>query len=96
MLGRMPAPPVDGILFLVPARGGSRRTPGKNLRRVAGIPLVGHAVRTGRLAGRLLGAERPLVACSTDDEAIGAAARAWGCSLIIDRPAELASGVLTV
>ena len=34
----------DPILFLVPARAGSRRVPGKNLRPLAGIPLVGWAV----------------------------------------------------
>ena len=33
------------VLVLVPARSGSQRIPGKNLRTVAGIPLVGWAVR---------------------------------------------------
>ena len=35
-------------LFLIPARGGSKRIPGKNLRSLAGIPLVAWA---GRIAG---------------------------------------------
>lgn len=33
------------ILAIVPARGGSKRLPGKNMRSVGGIPLVGHAIR---------------------------------------------------
>jgi len=82
------------ILFLVPARGGSRRIPRKNLREVAGIPLVGHAVRTARLtAGQLPGGPH-IVACSTDDAEIAAAARAWGAE-IIDRPAHLATDKAT-
>ncbi len=39
-------------LFLIPARGGSKRIPGKNLRSLAGIPLVGWAVRIARAAAR--------------------------------------------
>jgi N,N'-diacetyllegionaminate synthase len=78
------------ILFLVPARGGSRRIPGKNLRDVAGIPLVGHAVRTARLAAARRSGGPHLVACSTDDAAIAASALLWGGE-VIDRPAQLAT-----
>ena len=66
------------ILFLIPARGGSVRIPGKNLRTVAGIPLVGHAARTALLAaGRIPGGPHRVV-CSTDDAAIAAAAGPGG------------------
>jgi N,N'-diacetyllegionaminate synthase len=82
------------ILFLVPARGGSRRIPGKNLHDVAGIPLVGHAIRTARLAAAALPAGQHLVACSTDDGEIAAAARAWGAD-VVDRPAHLATDIAT-
>ena len=82
------------VLFLVPARGGSRRIPGKNLREVAGIPLVAHAVRTARLVAPTLPGGPHVVACSTDDQHIGAAARAWGGE-VIDRPAELATDTAT-
>ena len=82
------------ILFLVPARGGSARIPGKNLRTVAGIPLVGHAVRNARLAAlRVVGGPHAVV-CSTDDPAIAAAARSWGAATI-DRPAPLATASAT-
>lgn len=79
----------ERILFLVPARGGSRRVAGKNLRRVGGIPLVGRAVRTGLAAASGLGGAGHVVVCSTDDPAIAAAARAWGAD-VLDRPVDLA------
>jgi N-acetylneuraminate synthase/N,N'-diacetyllegionaminate synthase len=80
----------DPVLFLVPARGGSRRVPGKNLRRVAGIPLVGQAIRTARVAAMGLPDGPHRVVCSTDDEAIGATARTWGGEVPFARPGELA------
>ncbi|HEX2756186.1 MAG TPA: N-acetylneuraminate synthase family protein [Candidatus Limnocylindrales bacterium] len=82
------------ILFLIPARGGSSRVPGKNLRTVAGIPLVGHAVRNARLAAARVPGGPHRVVCSTDDAAIAAVARAWGAE-VIDRPAGLASAAAT-
>ncbi len=81
---------MSGVLFLVPARGGSRRVPRKNLRLVGGIPLVGWAVRSGRLAAAGLPGGPHRVVCSTDDREIAAAARAWGAE-VLDRPARLAS-----
>lgn len=78
------------VLFLVPARGGSRRVPGKNLRTVAGIPLVGSAVRIARLAAATVPGGPHAVVCSTDDTAIAAAAAAWHAEVPFLRPAELA------
>jgi UDP-hydrolysing UDP-N-acetyl-D-glucosamine 2-epimerase len=78
------------ILFLVPARGGSVRVPGKNLRIVAGIPLVGRAVRLAlAAAGRVDGGPH-LVVCSTDDPDVATVAAAFGAA-IVDRPPELAT-----
>jgi N-acetylneuraminate synthase/N,N'-diacetyllegionaminate synthase len=77
-------------LFLVPARGGSRRFPGKNVRHLAGIPLVGWAARIARVAAT----DDDLVVCSTDDPAIAAAAEAWDAALL-DRPPELATDEAT-
>lgn len=80
----------EPVLFLIPARGGSRRVAGKNLRLVAGIPLVGHAVRTARLAALgLAGGPHPVV-CSTDDATIAATALAWGGAVPFIRPDALA------
>ena len=78
------------VLFLVPARAGSRRVPAKNLRTVGGIPLVGWAVRSARLAAARLDGGPHVVACSTDDPAIAAAAMAWGADRVLERPAHLA------
>jgi N,N'-diacetyllegionaminate synthase len=82
------------ILFLIPARGGSRRVPGKNLRLVGGIPLVGWAVRLGNEVGRAVGGGGHSVVCSTDDEAIGRIAAAWGAE-VLARPAELSTDEAT-
>lgn len=73
-------------LIVIPARGGSHRLRGKNLRSLAGIPLVGWAAR---IAAAAAGPD-DLVVCSTEDAAIASVARAWGVE-VIDRPAELAT-----
>lgn len=81
--------PVNGnsprVLAVVPARGGSKGVPRKNLQLLAGKPLVAHAVETG-LASTLVGR----VLCSTDDAEIAEAARAAGAEVPFLRPAELA------
>ncbi|MGH2477437.1 MAG: N-acetylneuraminate synthase family protein, partial [Candidatus Limnocylindrales bacterium] len=73
-------------LFVIPARGGSRRILRKNVRSMAGIPLVGWAVRIARaVAG-----PDDIVACSTDDTEIAAVASEWGAA-VLARPAALAT-----
>lgn len=71
-------------IAIIPARGGSVGVPGKNLRPIGGVPLIGRAVRACRKAARI-----DQVFVSTDDDAIAAAAAAEGAE-IIRRPAELA------
>jgi CMP-N,N'-diacetyllegionaminic acid synthase len=73
------------VLVLVPARGGSKGIPRKNLQLLGGKPLVAHAVEVGRAATLVT-----RVMCSTDDEAIADAARAAGAEVPFLRPAELA------
>ena len=77
-------------LYVSLARGGSKRLPGKNLRCVGGVPLVGRAVRDGLQAARRMGNPARVVV-STDDEAIAQAAVAWGAEVPFVRPAELAT-----
>lgn len=72
------------VLSIIPARGGSRRLPGKNLLPVAGKPLLVHTVEHALEAARV---DRVVV--STDDPAIAGTARRAGAE-VVDRPAELA------
>ncbi|MGC5223921.1 cytidylyltransferase domain-containing protein [Micromonospora sp. DT81.3] len=69
---------------VIPARGGSKGVPRKNLRRVGGVPLVGRAIAAALASDRI---DRVLV--STDDAEIAAAAQEWGAE-IVHRPAHLA------
>jgi YrbI family 3-deoxy-D-manno-octulosonate 8-phosphate phosphatase len=77
------------VLAVIPARGGSKGVPGKNLAPVGGVPLVARAVRAC-LAARLI----TDVAVSTDDHGIAAAARAAGAD-VVGRPAEIAGDTAT-
>ncbi|MFW6694672.1 cytidylyltransferase domain-containing protein [Streptomyces sp. MAR4 CNX-425] len=72
------------VLAVIPARGGSKGVPGKNLARVGGVPLVARAVRQC-LAARLV----TDVVVSTDDDTIAAVAREAGAE-VVRRPAEIA------
>lgn len=78
---------IDGarILALIPARGGSKRLPGKNVRSFRGRPLIGWSVAAA-LASQFV--DRVVV--STEDEAIAEAARAAGAEVPFRRPAALA------
>jgi CMP-N-acetylneuraminic acid synthetase len=73
------------VLAVVPARGGSKGIPRKNLQLLAGRPLVAHAVQTGLATTRV-----SRVVCSTDDTEIADVARAAGAEVPFLRPAELA------
>jgi CMP-N-acetylneuraminic acid synthetase len=72
------------LLGLVPARGGSRGIPGKNLAALAGRPLLAWTCEQALASERLTH-----VAVSTDSEEIAAAARELGVE-VIERPTELA------
>ena len=73
------------VLGLIPARGGSRSIPGKNLVPVAGRPLLGYtcdaALRSRRLTRTIL---------STDDEEIARVGKTFGVEVPFLRPADLA------
>lgn len=83
----MPGPMAErpAVLALVPARGGSKGIPRKNLRLLSGKPLVVHAVAAG-LTARLV----DRVLCSTDDAEIAEVARQAGAEVPFLRPPELA------
>ena len=74
------------VLAVIPARGGSKGVPGKNIREVAGRPLIAWtilAARASRYIDRLI--------LSSDDPEIIEVARQWGCEAPFVRPAELAT-----
>ena len=73
-------------LALIPARGGSKGIPRKNVRLLRGKPLIAWTIEAA-LAAR----EVDRVVVSTDDEEIAAIARKWGADVPFMRPAELAS-----
>jgi CMP-N,N'-diacetyllegionaminic acid synthase len=73
------------ILAIVPARGGSKSIPRKNLVSVGGRPLIAYSIEHGRTS-RLV--TRTVV--STDDAEIAAVARAYGGDVPFLRPAEYA------
>ncbi|MDT3316185.1 acylneuraminate cytidylyltransferase [Microbacterium sp. KSW4-11] len=76
-------PSTAQTIAIIPARGGSKGVPGKNVARVGGIPLVARAVHAAVTSGAI-----DLVVVSTDDAAIADAARAAGAR-VVDRPADI-------
>jgi N-acylneuraminate cytidylyltransferase len=75
----------ERILALVPARGGSKGLPGKALRPLGGVPLVGHAIELARRCP-----EVALVVVSTDDAEIARTAEELGAHVPFMRPDALA------
>lgn len=73
------------LYAIIPARGGSKGVPGKNLRLLAGYPLIAYSVAAAKLSRRF---SRAVV--STDSEEIAAAARRFGGEVPFTRPAALA------
>jgi len=73
------------VLGIVTARGGSKGLPGKNLKPLAGKPLIAYTIEAAQVSGVL---DRLIL--STDDGAIAEAGRALGCDVPFLRPADLA------
>lgn len=79
------------ILALVPARGGSKRLPGKNIRLLGGKPLIVWSIE---VAARAVGSPSDVIV-STDDEKIGETARQAGARVPWLRPSHLATDTAT-
>ncbi len=77
------------VLALIPARGGSKGLPGKNIRPFLGRPLLAWSAEAG-LASSLVGR----VVVSTDSEEIAAVARDAGAEVPFLRPADLAGDLV--
>ncbi len=76
---------ITGRIAVIPARGGSKRVPRKNVRPFAGRPMIGYAIEVARRSGLF---DHVLV--STDDAEVAAVARELGAEVPFQRPAALA------
>ncbi|NQT33487.1 MAG: acylneuraminate cytidylyltransferase family protein [Candidatus Omnitrophica bacterium] len=77
------------ILGIIPARGGSKGIPRKNVKMIAGKPLIAWSIEAAKMSKMI---DRFVV--STDDLEIAAIAREYGAE-VVDRPAELATDEAT-
>jgi pseudaminic acid cytidylyltransferase len=73
-------------IAIIPARGGSKRIPRKNINMFAGKPMIAHAITIAKSSGLF---EHIIV--STDDTEIADIAREWGAVTPFVRPDELAN-----
>lgn len=73
------------ILALIPARGGSKGIPRKNIMPIAGKPLIAYSILSAQASRHI-----NRIVVSTDDEEIAEVARAWGVKVPFMRPAGLA------
>lgn len=74
-------------LYIIPARGGSKGIPHKNIKSLGGRPLIAYAIDGARTAG----ADDRHIILSTDDPAIAETARSLGLPVPYMRPAALAT-----
>ncbi len=72
-------------IAVIPARGGSKRIPRKNIKHFHGKPMIGYAIEAARASDAF---DRVIV--STDDAEIAEVAKAFGAELPFIRPPELA------
>lgn len=73
------------VLAMIPARGGSKGLPRKNITPLAGLPLIAHSILLAKMCPEIA---KCIV--STDDEEIAAVAQKYGAEVPFLRPAELA------
>jgi CMP-N,N'-diacetyllegionaminic acid synthase len=74
------------ILALIPARGGSKGVPRKNIRPLCGKPAIAHTIEVANAAADLF----HRIVVSTEDAEIASVARQYGAEVPFMRPAELA------
>lgn len=78
------------ILAIIPARGGSKGIPGKNIKPLAGKPLLAYAIEAGKQSRYIT-----RLVVSTEDEAIAAVATRYAAE-VVKRPPELAQDETTM
>jgi N-acylneuraminate cytidylyltransferase len=78
------------VLAIIPARGGSKGIPRKNIRSFAGYPLIAWSIAAAKQSALVT-----RIIVSTDDDEIAAVAREFGAETPFLRPAELAQDKTT-
>ena len=78
------------VTALIPARGGSKGVPRKNIKELGGFPLIAYSIAVANLS-KIIGR----IIISTDDEEIAAQAKHFGGEIPFMRPAELATDTST-
>jgi len=71
-------------IAVIPARGGSKRIPRKNIRDFCGKPMIAWSIEAARISGLF-----DHIIVSTDDAEIAEVAKQWGAEVPFMRPAEL-------
>jgi pseudaminic acid cytidylyltransferase len=73
-------------IAIIPARGGSKRIPRKNIKEFCGKPMIAYAIMAAKESGLF-----DHIVVSTDDEEIAQIAKEWGAETPFVRPDELAN-----
>ena len=76
---------MTSVLAVIPARGGSKGVPRKNLQNICGKPLIAYSIEAAKGVSRLTD-----IIVSTEDEEIAQVAVDHGADVPFMRPAELA------
>lgn len=77
-------------LCIIPARGGSKRIPRKNIKNFNGKPMIGHSILTAKNSGLF-----SQIIVSTDDKQIAQVAREYGAEIPFMRPSKLSDDFAT-
>ena len=81
---------MKNILAIIPARGGSKGLPGKNIKCIAGHPLIAYSIKAALESPSIT-----RVIISTDSDEIAKVASIYGAEVPFIRPAELAGDLST-
>jgi pseudaminic acid cytidylyltransferase len=73
-------------IAVIPARGGSKRIPRKNIKEFCGKPMIAYAIMAAKESGLF-----DHIVVSTDDDEIAQIAKEWGAKIPFVRPDELAN-----
>jgi len=71
-------------IAIIPARGGSKRIPRKNIKKFCGKPIIAYSIETAKASGLF-----DKIIVSTDDEEIAEVAKKYGAEIPFMRPREL-------